>query len=270
MSDLVISPISSPHIERYRLALPQALLLSGVSGVGLYTIASHIAEPHGDILTIHPELLTKTSTIPQISIEKVRDLYDQTRTRSARGRVIIIDNADTMTIPAQNAFLKLLEEPNESTRFILTSHRPESLLPTIRSRLENQYISQISRDQTNALLDKLPNLTAKKRTQLLFIAEGLPAELYRLTNDEMMFREKASLIGTAKNLIEGNSLAKIVTISKEKLTRQAADTLADQLIILLSRSPSPSSVKYIDRLLTARERIASGGNVKLQLLAAMV
>jgi len=184
--------------------------------------------------------------------------------------VVIIDNADAMTIPAQNAFLKLLEEPNESTKFILTSHRPESLLPTIRSRLENQYITQISKDQTNALLNKLPNLTAQKRMQLLFIAEGLPAELYRLTNDEMAFREKASLIGTAKKVIEGDSFSKIVTISKEKLTRQTADTLAAQLILLLSKSPSPSSVKYIERLLTARERIASGGNVKIQLLAAMV
>lgn len=267
---LIASPASEVRLERYKASLPQALLLSGPSGVGLRTIAHLVAETHGEIIPVYPALLTKTSTVPQIGIEKIRELYEQTRTRTRDGRIVIIDDADTMTTPAQNAFLKLLEEPNQSTRFILTSHRPETLLPTIRSRLETCFIAPISREQTSALIDNLPKLTAQKRAQLLFIAEGLPAELYRLQADEMVFREKASLITTAKKLIEDDSYERTVLLAKEKLNRRTADILAEQLIQLLSRAPSPSGVKRIERLLAARERIAGGGNIKLQLLAAMV
>lgn len=270
MTDLVLSRASSPNIERLSQSLPQALLLSGMTGVGLHTIAKKLAATHGDIISIRPQLLTKTSTVPQISIEKIRELYEQTRTRSSKGRVIVIDDADAMTIPAQNAFLKLLEEPNQSTKFILTSHRPESLLPTIRSRVQSCHITPVTKEQTLELLGNLSGVTAQKRAQLLFIAEGLPAELYRLTGDEMVFREKASLIGTAKRLIEGDKYTRLVTLQKEKLTRHSADMLAEQLIVLLSKNPTPAGVEKISRLLAARESLATGGNLKLQLLTAML
>lgn len=270
MNNLVVSHSAKPRIQRYQESLPQAVLLSGTTGVGLLTIARSIARENGETIVLRPELLTKTSTVPLISIEKIRDLYSQTRTRAEKVRVVIVDDADAMTIPAQNAFLKLLEEPNQSTKFILTSHRPESLLPTIRSRLESCHITPVSKEQTLELIDSLPNLTAQKRTQLLFIAEGLPAELSRLTNEEMTFRTKASLISTAKRLIEENPYDRLIIIAKEKLTRQSADSLAEQIVTLLSRNPSPTGVERIERLLQARERIAAGGNIKLQLIAAMV
>lgn len=267
---IVVNPTSGRRLERYKRALPQALLLSGQSGVGLFTIARWLSEMSGEIIHVAPALLTKTSTVPQIGIGKVRELYEQSRTRTTGGRVVIIDDADMMTVPAQNAFLKLLEEPNASTRFILTSHRPESLLPTIKSRLETCFIAPISQEQSLALIENITGLTAQKRAQLLFIAQGLPAELHRLQANDMAFREKASLIGTAKKLIEGTIFERIVALNKEKLNRHTADILAEQLIQLLSRSPSPAGVSQIERLLTARERIAGGGNIKLQLLAAMV
>lgn len=267
---LVVSNTTASHLERYRHNPPQALLISGLRGVGLYTIARHIAMEHGEVMTVYSTLLTKTSTIPQISIERIRELYEQTRTRASKGRVIIIDDADTMTVPAQNAFLKLLEEPNQSTRFILTSHRPESLLPTIRSRLEKCHIAPVSKEQTAALIDSSPAISAQKRAQLLFIAEGLPAELMRLVSDESLFRTKASLVGTAKQLLEATSYQRVVILNKEKLNRQTADLLAEQLITLLSRAPSPVGILQIERLLDARENLARGGIVKLQLLAAIV
>ncbi|MEM8554496.1 MAG: DNA polymerase III subunit delta' [Pseudomonadota bacterium] len=49
-------------------------------------------------------------------------------------RVVIVDAADDMNPSAANAILKLLEEPPAATVFILISHRPGGLLPTIRSR----------------------------------------------------------------------------------------------------------------------------------------
>ena len=58
------------------------------------------------------------------------------RPHESSWRVFIIQDADRLTIPAQNRFLKTLEEPPGNSLFILTSAYPRVLLPTIRSRCQ--------------------------------------------------------------------------------------------------------------------------------------
>ena len=72
----------------------------------------------------------------QISVEKVRTLIDFVTITSHRGgaKVICIVPAEAMHPSAANAILKILEEPPGATYFLLVSHQPERLLPTIRSR----------------------------------------------------------------------------------------------------------------------------------------
>src|SRR4029450_13843365 len=53
-----------------------------------------------------------------------------------RGRVFIVDEADTMNAAAQNSLLKTLEEPFGRTLIILLTDQPGCLLPTIRSRAQ--------------------------------------------------------------------------------------------------------------------------------------
>jgi DNA polymerase-3 subunit delta' len=72
----------------------------------------------------------------QIKIEQIRELEDFVFVGGHRNgaRVIIIEPAETMNHAAQNALLKILEEPPASVYFILISSRWRRLLPTIRSR----------------------------------------------------------------------------------------------------------------------------------------
>ena len=72
----------------------------------------------------------------QISVEKIRMLTDFVTITSHRGgaKVICIVPAEAMHPSAANAVLKILEEPPGDTCFLLVSHQPERLLPTIRSR----------------------------------------------------------------------------------------------------------------------------------------
>src|SRR6185295_16561830 len=51
-----------------------------------------------------------------------------------RRRVVILDDADMLVPAAQNALLKVLEEPPPSSVFVLITARPDMLLPTVRSR----------------------------------------------------------------------------------------------------------------------------------------
>jgi DNA polymerase-3 subunit delta' len=72
----------------------------------------------------------------QIKIEQVRELADFLNVGSHRGklRVVLVHPAEDMNVPAGNALLRGLEEPPAGAVFLLVSHRPAGLLPTIRSR----------------------------------------------------------------------------------------------------------------------------------------
>lgn len=72
----------------------------------------------------------------QISVDRIRSLGEFVTTTAYRGRakVIMIAPAEAMHPGAANAVLKILEEPPGNARFLLVSHQPDRLLPTIRSR----------------------------------------------------------------------------------------------------------------------------------------
>ena len=71
-----------------------------------------------------------------ISIDQIRAMQARLTTRPTLGafRAIIIEPADDLERNAANALLKSLEEPPAGTFFLLVTHRPGLLLPTIRSR----------------------------------------------------------------------------------------------------------------------------------------
>jgi DNA polymerase-3 subunit delta' len=79
---------------------------------------------------------SKKKPARQISVDKVRALADLVNITAHRGgaKVVCITPAEAMHPSAANALLKMLEEPPGETWFILVSHQPERLLPTIRSR----------------------------------------------------------------------------------------------------------------------------------------
>ena len=74
---------------------------------------------------------------PTIGIEQIRELRRQATIKPLEGRrLVIIAEAERMTIPAANSLLKLLEEPPETMHLILTAAKINSMLPTILSRCQ--------------------------------------------------------------------------------------------------------------------------------------
>ena len=263
---LILADKFIPIYEKLLSELPHALLLVGKPGVGLHSIASTLAVKHGELVLLAPASKTKGAT-PIISVDEIRSVYEAVR--SHRPQVVIVDDADSMTPAAQNAFLKLLEEPNASTSFILTSHAHEKLLSTIRSRARSVLVPNPDATQVRKLLDSAP-ADATTKTQLQFIAGNKPAELTRLINDVTYFTARKQAIGTAKQLIEQPLYHCFVMLSKQKFDRISALQLIVDMIELLERTRSQRSIKRITPLLEAHENISRGGNPRLQLSAAML
>ena len=265
MNSLIVSSRFAAAYESLQKRLPQSLLLTGPKGVGLGTIARSLTHD-SSALVLAPIQLTKSSTTAQISTEMIRDLYDHVRTD--RQRIVIIDDADTMTPSAQNSLLKLLEEPNPSTTFILTSHHPEMLLATIRSRVTAYHVPLT--DGALGETEELQTVDEAKRRQLLFLAKGKPAELHRLLQNASYFEMVASETTIAKKLVSATPYDRSVAIATIKADREVTLRVIERAIDLLERSPSGQSLPMIETLADAYSSIRRGGNTKLQLLRAML
>jgi DNA polymerase-3 subunit delta' len=209
-----------------------------------------------------------------ITVDSIRRLYDLTRTYDPSGRIIVIDYAERMAPAAQNAFLKLLEEPSEGTRFILLTHQSELLLPTITSRAQKVTLRPISPEQSNSLLDSLGVKDTTKRAQLLFIAEGLPAALTRLAQDTELFEARATIIKDARSLVTGTPYEKLLLAKKYKDTRSDALILFEDALKLLKRTIATkgdtASLRMLARFEVLHKRLSEQGNVRLQLSATVI
>lgn len=266
----LLHPAAETLLAACQRELPQSLLLHGEPGIGLFTIASWLAGRNASA-ELHPTNAKgeRDDTGGTIGVEAVRELYESTRSKNTRRQVVVIDNAERMSHGAQNAFLKLLEEPNAKTHFILTAHRPQELLPTIRSRVQAVYINPVTRGQTEALLKTLGITDPTKRAQLQFAAAGLPAELTRLATDTEYFAARAGIIADARDFLQGDTYKRLLIANKYKADRAAALRLVRGCMAILRRSlsakPQQAHVGQLDKLLSTEERLLRNQNVALQL-----
>lgn len=267
MKDLLLQASVRSQLQSLVDLAPQAILLHGRPGIGLGTTAHALAQQltsKASVMTITPD--EKGS----IKIKTIRELYSHTRTKQAEKLVIIVDDADTMAQPAQNALLKLLEEPPEHVVFILTAHTPQILLPTILSRLQKLEIVPISDKQTGKLLDSLQINSDKKRLQIQFMAAGLPAEITRLATDSDYFDARTQSIKAAREFIQGSTYKKLITSYQIGNDRQKAlDLLSDAAHITevsIKQKPSTDLAGLLAGIIFTQEKLLADGNIRSQLL----
>lgn len=265
----VITERFQPTFDQLELNLPASLLLHGMTGSGVQTIARQLG---GKFAIVLEPLTTKGDadhTTGTISAEKIRDLYSQTRGQGSD--TVLILSSDRMSETAQNALLKLLEEPNTSTKFILTSHQPERLLPTIRSRVQAYHVPPLTDAESRRHLLRHKHLDERARQQILFVAMGKPELIDKLASDESKRNELSERMRSARNFLSAESLYErsIIAYSYGASKRQALD-LCDAAIAILQHTISTTaqsdSLQRADRLTDTRDRIGQNANPRLQLL----
>ena len=271
MTKFVFNPATKRQLEQFALRLPGALLITGDEGIGLTSAAGEVALHSKAITyTVLPEKDEKVDIEKgSITVDSIRRLYTLTKTVEPNGRIVIIDYAERMAKTAQNAFLKLLEEPGEGTHFILLTHQPGLLLPTILSRAQRLDMRPITLEQSNDLLDALKIRDERLKSQLLFIAGGMPAELTRLVSDAKYFELRSGIIKDAREYVVGNAYARLLIAKKYKDDRtQALMLLADAMKLLqktLVNGGDSTSITTITQLEQVYSRVLGNGNIRLQL-----
>ena len=133
------------------------------------------AGSHPDFKLLERELndkgvLRRNVTVQQV--RKLRPLFDMAPALSP-WRAVIIDSIDELEPGAANALLKMLEEPPGRSLFLLVSHAPGRLLPTIRSRCRQLDFGPLADDALDRILAaEAPKLDAAARQRLLAFAGG--------------------------------------------------------------------------------------------------
>src|SRR5438034_1160092 len=154
-----------------------------IDACGTCTACTRIARGvHPDVLVVEP------GDTGSMKIEQVRDIVDRAAYRPFEGRrrVVIVDEADALVAPAQNALLKTLEEPPPSSVFFLITSRPDALLPTVQSRCPRLRFRPLdARDVAAALVAGGTHTEAKARA-VAATAEGSVGRALEASADEVV------------------------------------------------------------------------------------
>lgn len=264
MTEPLVHETSRGLIQTYLARPAHGLLLSGPKGIGLNTIARWIAARIDTKAYVHQVSPDEKFTI---TIETVRALYKLTRSQRDTPLAIIIDDADAMGREAQNALLKLLEEPATNVYFILTSHMPQQLLATITSRTQHIALLLLAKGRVDELI---PGDTAPAtRAQLLFIAEGLPAEIVRLQSDEAYFSRSTKQMKDARSFLEGDQYARLLLVREYSTDRVTAggflQSLESMLSFMMFSQQDPTHVAKLEKIEDISGRLRQNAHVRTQL-----
>ncbi|MET0250130.1 MAG: DNA polymerase III subunit delta' [Sphingobium sp.] len=145
------------------------------------------AAAHPDYAELMP-LEKDGVTARNISVDQVRGLQRLSHSAPSLSprRLVVVDSADDLERGAANALLKTLEEPPADMIFLLVSHAPGRLLPTIRSRCRMLWFDALADGPMRSALQTTgEDLTLQEIDALLLVGEGAPGRALRYAGLEL-------------------------------------------------------------------------------------
>lgn len=210
------------------------------------------ANTHPDIHIILPKKDKKN-----ISVEQIRELSKDAYTKpyETQKKIYIVAYGDEMNEQAQNAFLKLLEEPPEYAVFIILTENIESLLPTIRSRCEKINFPPVSKDELKRWIEK--NFPSASNIEFLArYANGNIEKVKKLAekSDFMPLREGAFEMLSrllSSDILESYDVAEFIQTNKdnaEDILSIWLGFLRDIMLIQNDGENCAVNIDYINKL----------------------
>lgn len=242
---------------------------------------------------VHPDFsyVVRAPNRSDVLIEQIRSLIDSLGAKPVRAprRVAIIDDAETLNLPAQNALLKTLEEPPGYTVIILVSSSERALLDTVRSRTRPVRFQPLATGELATLLQARTVLSADQAGSLARLARGSMGRALELSGGaELPIRELLEALNRADTLDFAaiqklaqqffgardqavNNFELIARLLEEMLcfkllqTSFAASGESAKLMTRLSNRLDPQTLAHlVQRALEAHTAIAAMANSRLQ------
>lgn len=224
-----------------------AYLFTGPAGAGKKTMSSLLAQAllctnQGDKPCFvcstcrqfasgnHPDVLwvRRRSDKTGIAVDQIRGLQAAIKVKpyQAGKRVCLIENAHLMTQQAQNALLKILEEPPSHTLFFLLAESTSALLPTILSRCQVFRVGSLSEEHLVEILHGRLSISGEHARMIAALSQGNPGKALALAEDEAFRSSRETLL---KGMSQAGSIKILDVYGVFADNRQRADDFFDIL-----------------------------------------
>lgn len=277
MTDIVVHPVTRQQLEAFQTKPTQAVLLIGPTGIGKFTVANQLGEsildlPAGGLEGHGYSSIIRPVEGKAIGIEAARELehflsLKVPGDKQGCNRLVIIEDSHLLTIEAQNALLKLLEEPPAGTCIILTANHEQALLPTIRSRVQSVSVQTPDKDALQKYFTQ-NGFEDKDIDRSYAISGGLPGLMSALLAEE----EHPLLAATeqARQLLSRPAyerLNMVDSLAKQKELANDTVNILQQMARVSLRTANGTTAKRWQAVLKASyqaaEALANNGQPKL-------
>jgi hypothetical protein len=214
-----------------------------------------------------------------VGAAQIRSMVSSLSTGSRRGgerRLVVISDEHAFGEPAQNALLKMLEEPPEGVHFLLLAGGTDFFLPTIISRSS---LVKLNGPNEERLIDYAKDSLSLSAAdaKLLWMQAGREVGLFlKLSQDEAKKERSLKMLSDAKKFMGASSYERLVVLKSYAVARQEAlDFIASLLVVLeIVASKGAKEALAVKDLVVKAERslknILANGNPKLELTGLVV
>lgn len=270
LDELIISQVTRRQLEAYLSNPVHALLLVGVAGLGLGTIARALADQvaGNDVVYLTPTNHNKQKTTI-INADDIAGLPTILRDKRDHRLAVVIDDADQTAPGVFERMLKLIEEPVSGVYFIFTTHRIAALPATILSRTGTIRVKAPAAEVCRRLLD---GVDAQLANQISWLAGNRPALTRRLVESGDQSQLDLISMTRAKQFMQAQRprrIEQIDAIADRESGLALCVAIARILTLMLAGGGSVEAAtiaRRLDLLSETADRLSANGNVRLQLL----
>jgi DNA polymerase III delta' subunit len=173
--------------------------------------------PDVEVFSLESEarLAEKPGRIASLGIDTIRRLRASVSLLPLESprRVMIIEDAESLPEPAQQALLKVLEEPPSSIIFLLLADEPESLLETVRSRCESVQLRPISKAAIENMLSET-GVEASLASEIAALSHGLPSWAVSAVTDAKTLQTRRDERDSARAWLSSSPYDRLVAAYK--------------------------------------------------------
>ena len=168
--------------------LSHAQLISGEDGIGKSILAEILGKLilNGDLNREYVDIINYKPSKASFGVDDVREIIDEVNKKPFEGdkKVIIIHQGNKLTIQAQNALLKTIEEPPTEVYIIILCESLELILDTIKSRCEIYKLTPLTKDELYKYIAiKGYDYSDEEKSSAIAFSEGIPGRIDRYFSD---------------------------------------------------------------------------------------
>lgn len=225
-------------IDRRRIngSFSHANLIIGDDGIGKSIVGKYLANviigkknssESIDIVKYYP-------SSNSFGVDEVRNIIDEVNKKPYEGdkKVLILYKCEKLTVQAQNALLKTIEEPPKGVYLILLSDSLEMILDTIQSRCQVYKLTPLSKEDILKYIEyKYPDISLEDKHSALAYSTGIPGKIDRFIEDQNLKNLRDICINLFEDILKREHG---IVLRYEELLRNSKEEQLELLNILLS------------------------------------